>query len=193
MRHHLVVKALLSSKTSAQKGPGGEITANTGITVLGHVRVCVFLTLVMCEGCPVLLAVLHLLHHHQSSSLHVHGQCVLLTLSNLCQFCQINLQLDLQWTREALHKHTSTHTKQGVLRAIMKVYEATDHFTFRLDLYTTRGLQSEHHGPLNLLSLYYYHIHSKPVASVALTKLNLTIQSANQGILMIAYTHTVAV
>lgn len=30
------------------------------------------LTFVMCEGCPVLLTVLHLLHYYQSPSLHVH-------------------------------------------------------------------------------------------------------------------------
>lgn len=49
--------------------------------------VCVILTFVMCEGGPVLLAVLHLLHHYHSSSLHVHRQSVLLTLSDLCQLC----------------------------------------------------------------------------------------------------------
>lgn len=53
----------------------------------------------MCEGRPVLLAVLHLLHHYQSSSLHINRQSVLLTLSYLCQLCQVNIQLYLQRCR----------------------------------------------------------------------------------------------
>lgn len=60
-------------------------------------NVCsMLLTSVMCEGGPVLLAVLNLLHHDQSSSLHIHRQCVLLTFSYLCKLCQVNVQLHLK-------------------------------------------------------------------------------------------------
>lgn len=68
--------------------------------------VCIILTLVVCEGGPVLLAVLHLLHHYQSSSLHIHRQRVLLTLSYLCQLRQVNIQLYLKWSRGGLNTHT---------------------------------------------------------------------------------------
>lgn len=64
----------------------------------------------MCEGGPVLLAVLHLLHHDQSSSLHIHGQCVLLTLSYLCQLREINIQLDLKQSSDG---KLNTQTNQG--------------------------------------------------------------------------------
>lgn len=57
---------------------------------------CVSLTFIVCEGGPVLLAVFHLLHHYQASPLHVHRQRVLLTLSDLCQLCQVNIQLYLK-------------------------------------------------------------------------------------------------
>lgn len=57
------------------------------------------LTFVMCEGGPVFLTVLYPLHHHQSSSLHIHRQCILLTFSYLCQLCQVNIQLNLQISR----------------------------------------------------------------------------------------------
>lgn len=64
---------------------------------MGGLNVCsMLLTSVMCEGGPVLLAVLNLLHHYQSSFLHIHRQCVLLTFSYLCKLCQVNVQLNLK-------------------------------------------------------------------------------------------------
>lgn len=64
-------------------------------------RMLALLTSVVGEGGPVLLAVLHLLHHHQSSSLHVHRQCVLLTFSYLCKLRQVNIQFNLEMSRKA--------------------------------------------------------------------------------------------
>lgn len=66
----------------------------------GHTFFCVngapILTFVMCVGDPVLLIVLHLLHYYQPSSLYVHRQRVLLTLSDLRQLRQVNVELHLQ-------------------------------------------------------------------------------------------------
>lgn len=71
------------------------ITHLTTVCLLSMECMCGILTFVMGKGGPVLLAVFHLLHHHQASSLHIHRQSVLLTFSYLCQFCQVNVQLYL--------------------------------------------------------------------------------------------------
>lgn len=105
----------------------------------------------MCEGGPVLLAVLHLLHHYQSSYLHVHRQSVLLTLSYLCQLCQVNIQLYLEWIRGGLNTHTQT-----VYRSLKSYQNFTP-----LGVSKVKVVDS---------ALYCYHMQNKLAAPMALTE-----------------------